>query len=123
MVPHKGMTGTPWIAKEVSKDLEVWGHTTCVFKADQETELKAVINEVTRLRAPLRTIPENSPKGDSQANGSVERANRSAKAQIRALLFSLEARLGAKVDMSHNVMVWLVQHAGYILSHYTMGRD
>ena len=38
-VPHKGVTGTPWIAKEVVADMELWGHTTCIFNLDQERAL------------------------------------------------------------------------------------
>ena len=82
-----------------------------------------MLNDVTKLRAPFRTIPESSPKGDSQANGSVERGDRYAKAQIQALLSALEADLGCKIEFTHPVMTWLVQHSGYILTNYTVSRD
>ena len=85
-VPYKGVAGAPWVPKEIAKDMTIWGHGSCVFKSDQERSLVAVYNEVVKCREPYRTIPEHSPKGDSQANGLIERANRSVKAQIRTFL-------------------------------------
>ena len=84
-VPHKGTKHCPWIGAEVAKDIELWGHSLCVFKSDQERSMIAVFNEIVRARSPLKTIPENSPKGDSQSNGVVERSNRTGKYQVRVL--------------------------------------
>ena len=53
----------------------------------------------------------------------VERGNRSGKAQIRAVLFVLEAHLDALLDIKHPLMYWLVLHSGYICSHYFVGQD
>ena len=65
-VLHKGTTRVPWIGKAVAEDMELWGHSICVFKSDQERAIMAVFNAIVKARSPLKTIPENSPKGDSQ---------------------------------------------------------
>ena len=45
-VPYKGIASVPWIAKEVAKDMEIWGHGDCVFKSDQERSMTAVFTEL-----------------------------------------------------------------------------
>ena len=75
------------------------------------------------MRAPYRLVPEHSPKGDSQANGSIEVANKSVKGQFRVLLIALEAHLGVKIDLRHPVVAWLVVHVGYLLTHYEVCKD
>ena len=45
------------------------------------------------------------------------------KNQIRVLLFALEAYLGKKIDLRHCIMSWIVQHAGFVLTHYQVGKD
>ena len=85
--------------------------------------MNSVFTAVARIRAPYKLVPENSPKGDSQANGSVERANRSVKGQLRVMLIALEARLKKKIDLRHPIVAWMTTHVGYILTHYEVGKD
>ena len=101
LVPRKGVNGVDWIGRAIAEDLTLWGHNNCVFRSDQESSMNAVYNAVARIRAPYKLVPENYPKGDSQANGSVERANRSVKGQLRVMLIALEARLHKKIDLRH----------------------
>eukprot|EP00974_Lingulodinium_polyedra_P000363 35926-Lingulodinium_polyedra.AAC.1 len=54
-----------------------------IFKGDQEPALQDLLREVGRVRAPARTIPEESPVGSSQSNGHVERAVQSIEGQLR----------------------------------------
>ena len=89
LVPKKGVVGCPWVAKEIAQDIVLWGHNNCILKTDQERSIKAVCNEVAQLHVLYRLIPESSPKGDSQANGLIERGNRSLKKQICVFLFAL----------------------------------
>jgi hypothetical protein len=123
LVPRKGVNGVDWIGRAIAEDLTLWGHNNCVFRSDQESSMNAVYNAVARVRAPYKLVPENSPKGDSQANGSVERANRSVKGQLRVMLIALEARLHKKIDLRHPIAAWMTTHVGYILSHYEVGKD
>ena len=77
LVPRKGTKDQPWVAEQVANDFKIFGHSTAIFKSDQESSMKAIHAEIVRIRAPLTTIPEHSPKGDSKANGVIERGNRS----------------------------------------------
>ena len=61
--------------------------------------------------------------GESQSNGLVERAVRSAKDQIRTLKLALQKRQACKIPPRHLVMAWLVQHAGEVISKYQVSRD
>ena len=45
------------------------------MKSDQESSIEAFRNAVAELRKG-RTIPESSPKGESQANGKIEEAGK-----------------------------------------------
>ena len=61
--------------------------------------------------------------GESQSNGKIERVNRSVKGQFRCVLFALESRMGAQVDLRHPIVSWMVQHAGYLLTHVQVSRS
>ena len=123
LVPKKGLSGQPWIAKRVAEDIKIWGCSDVVLKSDQERSLKAITNEAQTLRAPMVTIPEEAPRGDSQSNGIIERGNRSITEQIRTLIIALEDKLRCKIKANHPVMYWLVEHAAFILTYFQVGTD
>ena len=82
----------------------------------------AIQSEVQKHRAPHRTVLENSPVGDSKANGSIERGNQSVGGQVRVLLNALEKNIGSRIALDHPIISWLVEHSAYLLSHYQVGR-
>ena len=98
------------------------GHKKVILKSDQEPAIMDLINGVIEARAES-TIPENSPVGESQSNGLVERAVRSSKDQIRTLKLALQKRISCRIPPRHSVMAWLVQHAGAVISKYQVNRD
>ena len=59
-------------ATELMKDIEKLGYIVVILKADNEAALRSIQNEVKKLREGT-TILENSPVGDSRANGAAER--------------------------------------------------
>ena len=81
-----------------------------ILKCDGELALKSIQEEVKRRR-PEPTILENSPVGDSRANGAAERAVQAIGEQVRVQRRGLEQRLGLKLSGKHPVMSWLVEHA------------
>ena len=103
--------------------MSIWGHTTVIFRTDQKRSMRAIHVEASRLRAPLQTIPDNSPKGDSKSNGVIERGNRTITEQVRVMIMAIEDKLGCKIKAAHPIMYWLVQHAGFIISYYQVGKD
>ena len=98
------------------------GHKKVIIKSDQEPAIMDLINGVIEARAES-TIPENSPVGESQSNGLVERAVRSTKDQIRTLKLALQKRISCRIPPRHPAMAWLVQHAGAVISKYQVNRD
>ena len=123
LVPKKGSSGQPWVAKAVADDMKIWGCSSVILKSDQESSLKAIHHEVQKLRAPLMTIPEHSPKGESQSNGVIERGNRTITEQVRVMIIDLEEKLKCKISAKHPIMSWLVEHAAFIVSYVQVGTD
>ncbi len=78
LVPSKG-TGHPYPVKALIRDVKTLGHCKFILKSDQELSIIDVKNEFIRLFGGEATadeelpevIPEESPVGDHQANGSV----------------------------------------------------
>ena len=67
--------GDGWIQKRLSQDIDNAGHKAvkvCI-KSDQEASMVALQHEVQRIRE-ARTIPVNSPVGESESNGRAENA-------------------------------------------------
>ena len=99
VVPRKGMIHAHGAA-EMLKDMEKLGYHEVILKSDGEPALKAIQKEV-RERREKPTMLENSPAGDSCANGAAERAVQAVGGQVRVLKFALENRLGIKLPVQH----------------------
>ena len=121
VVPRKGLVANHGVT-QLLKDIDRLGHTKMCLKSDGEASLIAIQQEVKRVRA-AETLLENSPAGDSQANGIAERAVQSVSEQVRVLRKSLETKLQARVPGSHPVMCWLVEHSADLLNKYQKGAD
>ena len=67
------------------------GYKKVTLCSDQEPAILDLIEGVIAARKEP-TIPQNSPVGESQANGLVERAVRSVKDQVRTLRLALQKR-------------------------------
>ena len=61
-------------------------------------------------------VPENSPVGESQSNGTSKRTVQMVEDQIRTMRLSLEAGIGARIPCEHPLMHWLVIHSAHILN-------
>ena len=72
VVPKKGFSHEHG-ATELIKDIAKLGYNEIILKCDGEPALKTIEEEVRRQRSE-KTILENSPVGDSRANGAAERA-------------------------------------------------
>ena len=121
VVPRKGMSHAHG-AEELVKDVEKLAYKEIILKSDGEAALKSIQEEVRRRRAE-NTILENSPRGDSRANGAAERAVQAVGEQIRVLRKALESRVGLSLCSSHPVLAWLIEHAADVISKYQVGDD
>ena len=125
-VPSKS-TGE-FIAKRILAFMKEVG---CKFgdmtvKSDQEKAILAILEKVGQMRAADgggRMLTENSPVGDSQGNGLVERAIQSSEGMVRVMRSQLEERWGMKIDPGHPVLTWLVGHAAVLLNRFEVAKD
>ena len=124
VVPMKGITHE-FPAKRIKAFCKEMGLDSAdiVLKGDQEPALQDLIREVGRVRAPAKTIPEESPVGSSQSNGHAERAAQSVEGQVRVLKDALETRLGCKVQADSDILAWLVEYASVLLNRYCVSHD
>ena len=81
------------LVEQVVSDVEKLGHTKVILKTDQEPAIRDVQRAVKNKRSQ-NTILENSPVGESQSNGVVERNIQTIVAQIRTMKDALEKRYG-----------------------------
>ena len=119
------------------------GLTKFVFKTDQESSIKALMEETIQKDAdiktmmdeairrsgrqgdhiPLTAVPENSAVGASASNGRAERTVQTVEDQLRVLKAAFESRIGAQVPCSHPVIRWLVEHVADIINKYAITRN
>ena len=121
VVPRKGLVANHGVT-QLMKDIDRLGHKKVCLKCDGEPALVAIQDEVKKQRID-ETLVENSPAGDSCANGIAERAVQSVAEQIRVLRASLETKINAKLPGTHAVTTWLVEHCADLLNKYQLGDD
>ena len=96
VVPKKGVGGG-FAVKQVHRDIRKFGHRHKItLRSDGEPAIKSLFEKVANIRA-AETLLENSPVGDSQANGQIENGVQRIENQFRAIRLALEARLESKV--------------------------
>ena len=122
LVPQKG-TAHEWIVDRVIAVLENlgYGKRKVIIKCDQEPAIVDLQKKIIKKRENV--IPENSPVGDSQSNGLVERAIQSVKKQVRIIKDALDHRLGSKLAPNSTVLLWLIEYARTVVSRYGVGKD
>ena len=82
---------------------------TLVLRADQETSLTALLDEIKARRA--KTLLERTVVGSYPSIVAVERMNREVASLLRTLKAALEARISGKVAVDHNLISWLTHQA------------
>ena len=68
-------------------------------------------------------ILENSPVGESQSNGSVERAIKEVQHQIRKLKMQLEQNMASKLENDSPIWPWLIQYAAQIIHTFKIQKE
>ena len=111
-----------WVVKQFIRDLYGWGRKDICLKTDGEPAMIALQTAVADARAS-RTVPRNPPAYNPQSNGSAEKAVQDVAGQMRRLTLALEARLQQRISAKLQVMIWLVRHAAWVLTHFQVGHD
>ena len=121
-VDKKGVGDEEWITRRIVSDLDSAGLQQCkiVFKGDQESAIGDVQNQVAKKRAEQghSTALQNSPVGDSDNNGRVEKAIQEIGGVARTLRSALEARLKQEINITHPLIPWLICQAANNLNRY-----
>ena len=93
-----------------------------MLQIDQEPSIIDVKHKAG-THIPTEIVYEESPVGDSNANGSIERANQTIQGQIRAVKDYTERQIGATIGLDSSVLTWLVRHAARTLTTLHVGSD
>ena len=62
-------------------------------------------------RSGLELLPEESPVGESQSNGVIERGAKEVEYQMRSMISALGTRLGTDINASSNTPPWFIEYA------------
>ena len=114
-----------YVINAVLQDIGFLDHKKIILKTDREPAMTALQERIWRLRIypGEQTILENSPVGESQANGVVEKAVQEVEGMIRTLKSALEERLKVKIEAGSPIMPWLVEYSAVLLNVYRVGKD
>lgn len=93
------------------------------MKSDQEPAIIALAREAKTASGIDIVIPECSLVGESQSNGTIERAVQSIEGQIRVMKDALEFNYETELDTRHPALTWLIHHAGFLISRFEIGAD
>ena len=97
-------------------------HQKVILQIDQQPNVIDVKHKAG-THIPTEIVYEESPVGDSNANGSIERANQTIQGQIRAIKGYTERQIGATIGLDSSVLKWLVRHAEWTLATFHFGGD
>ena len=123
VVPCRG-ADQEWVVAQTPRDLERLGHYgDVVLRSDGEPALVDLVKEIAKGRGSRRTVIVHSAPGDSQGNGFIERGVRSVEEMARVLKLDLEHRLTTRLEVTHPVFAWLVEHAVDLHNKFLVGSD
>ena len=71
----------------------------------------------------IETQPEESPVGEHQSNGDIERAVQTIEGQIRSMILALESRCKSKIRQDHPIFPWLIRHSAILINIAKVGDD
>ncbi|CAK9008497.1 unnamed protein product, partial [Durusdinium trenchii] len=104
--------------------LELLGYKEIVLKSDGEHSLvrmkKAAGRDAKNL---VKTICEESPAGDSRANGEAEAAVREIKWRIKAIHLMLEKKFDGGLPEGHPLTLWIPRYVAEQSNRYKVGAD
>ncbi len=114
--------GDEWLMKKLCKDMEELGRRDNIVKTDGEPAIVAVQSKLQGMR-PGRTIPKNPAAYNPQSNGPVEKAVQDVTGHTRAIKIGLEARIKVEIKEDAAITDWILEHAAFLISKYSVGHD
>ena len=122
-VGKKGDQDEAWVARQLTEDLKTLGlhEFNIIMKSDGEASIKDVKNAVSGRRAHDfhgRIAMEESPVGDSNANGKIERAIQELTGVVRTMKIALEENIRESIPIDHPAVPWMIRHASEAITRY-----
>ena len=115
MVPQSGLDD--YAVGAVVREIVLSGYNRLILKSDQGPDILNLLKAVKRERKEdIQIMPEESPVGEHQSNGEVERVNQTLQGQFRSMKLALESRYGKPIRSDHSIFPWLVIYAGILIN-------
>ena len=121
VVPRKGEDQA--VVRRLRSIIDFLGYKRLLFKSDQEAAILALKRRVSEEMPQVEFLMEESPVGDSRANGTIEVAVREVGRLVRTLKDAVEFKCKVQIPSTHPILTWLVKHASAILTRYQVGKD
>ena len=122
VVPSKGVNG--YAVQAAGREVDLAGLRRLVIKSDQEPALRDLLRVVKAERPEaIELQPEESPVGESQSNGEIERAIHTIQCQVRTLKLGLESRCQCKIMEDHPIWPWAVMYSAMLINICLVGED
>ena len=110
--------------KLLTKFIELLGYKEVVLKSDGEHALVRLKQAAGKeAKCLVRAVCEESPAGDSRANGEAESAVREIKWRIRAINLMVEKKFGAPLPEGHPLATWIPRYAAEQANRFRVGTD
>ena len=106
----------------VMKDAVIrMGHAEFIHKSDQEACLKNLKETAIKaLEGTVEAIPEESPTGASQANGSIETGVQQIEGLVRTHRDAAEQAQGIRIEGDSPLIPWLVQWCAFVYNRFSL---
>ena len=122
---HKG--DDEYVTKRMALWLQGCGVSQFTYMCDQEGALRTMMQGMlANMKASdswVGAIPEHSAVGESQSNGTAERAVRHVEDMVRCHKAHLEHCIGKTIPVHHPVVSWLVEYVAVLISKYHLTAD
>ena len=110
--------------KLLTRFLELLGWKNIVLKSDGEHTLVKLKKAAGRdAQTVNKVVCEESPAGDSKANGEAEAAVREIKWRIRAITMMVEKKFGGTLPEGHPLLTWVPRYAAEQANRHRVGAD
>ena len=110
------------VVSKIAQWIDSLGYKRVIIKSAREPAIVSVQDKV-RAEAKTETVPENSPKGESQSNGQIESGIRELMGMIRTLKDDIETKTKEPMENNSPMLAWIVEAAGTMISRYRVGKD
>ena len=122
VVPCKS-TSHGYAERALAHNVLSTGHQKVILQSGDHEPSIIDVKHRAGTHIPTEIVCEESPVGDSNTNGSIERANQTIQGQIRAIKDYNERQIGATIGLDSSVLKWLVRHAAWTLTTFHVGGD